>query len=569
MVSATIVRYLPWVLGAVVAGWQVWIGRQVSSADATAHLDMARGLWERGEVTALLNGTWSPLYPVIVGGWLALLKPDVSWTYPAVVALNLPLVVLTWMAGAWLMRAVLRRARHTKNPLIPHGIVAAPTLFEVVGPLLIIGAVLGLADAGRTGPDLLVAAVTFAVLALLVDLQRAPADLGLAVKLGLVLSAAALVTSVWFPLGLVAIGCVAVLTWRHGHRWAVTLVIWILLTGPYVLALSAHLGRPTFGEAGRLNLAWSMQGVAPRHWQGGPPAAGTPLHSTRQVWARPDVFLFHEPFPNVTHGSGYDPSYFYAGVQIKPTPGQFLRHLDDSTRRAFQNVGLATFVVAGLFLCWAIALGAPHETLRTLVLDSWPVWAVIAAAVAGYTLTRPEARYLGPFLGAGALVFWGMVRVHLGLPRRLLAATTATWLVFFGLSAAFSWNLARDHAASLAGVPNDTDVPARIAESMIRSGLKPGDRIASTTSMSHVPIWSYLARVRIVGEVDHSLQTPQHDFWAAAPDAQRAILDRFREAGAVAVVSEHTPSGPMADLWRTVEGTRYSVYWLSEAVTRN
>ena len=60
------IRAAAWVVLLLVAGFQAWATRFYPTPDGVSYLDLSDAVL-RGDFGELLNGYWSPLYPVLVG----------------------------------------------------------------------------------------------------------------------------------------------------------------------------------------------------------------------------------------------------------------------------------------------------------------------------------------------------------------------------------------------------------------------------------------------------------------------------------------------------------------------
>jgi len=93
------------------------------------------------------------------------------------------------------------------------------------------------------------------------------------------------------------------------------LAVFLLLSTPYIVALSHANDRVMFNDAGRLNYAWEINRVKKwAHWQGEEGVHGTPVHPTRKIHEDPPMYEFGTPF-EVTYPPWYNPTYWYDGVR--------------------------------------------------------------------------------------------------------------------------------------------------------------------------------------------------------------------------------------------------------------
>src|SRR6266446_4061159 len=65
---------------------------QFLNPDGISYVEIAQSV-HRGNPAALINAYWSPLYPALLAGWLAVLKPSMRYEILAVNCLNVVLLV--------------------------------------------------------------------------------------------------------------------------------------------------------------------------------------------------------------------------------------------------------------------------------------------------------------------------------------------------------------------------------------------------------------------------------------------------------------------------------------------
>jgi hypothetical protein len=61
--------------------------------DGISYIEIAQSV-RQGSVGDLIHGYWSPLYPTLIAGWLALLRPSMHYEILAVNCLNVVLLVM-------------------------------------------------------------------------------------------------------------------------------------------------------------------------------------------------------------------------------------------------------------------------------------------------------------------------------------------------------------------------------------------------------------------------------------------------------------------------------------------
>ena len=85
---------------------QCWRYRHFMYPDGVQYVDVARQ-FEAGGFAGLLNGCWSPLYPVLLAGVWAVLHPSPYWLYPAVQVVNFVDYAIAVVAFDYLLTSVL------------------------------------------------------------------------------------------------------------------------------------------------------------------------------------------------------------------------------------------------------------------------------------------------------------------------------------------------------------------------------------------------------------------------------------------------------------------------------
>jgi hypothetical protein len=259
-------------------------------------------------------------------------------------------------------------------------------------------------------PDVLLAGWLFLVSTELVQASSAAPRRRRAVRLATALALGYCTKAVFFPVMLV--GALAYLlsipkaSWRAHLPWLIAPML--AIAGPLVLVQSVSQGHLSFGETGRLNYAWYVNGVP--HAPAKPElvdttrAHGPEMPAVVQLKTDPQTALYvgtaRASFPY-----WYDPSRF----EEKATTTVSFSAL---TRVVRANLFWYR-VVAGTFawLC-AVAITAALARQR-LRLNRTLAMAPALSLLALYALTHPEGRLAGPAV-ADALV----MSLYLAGPRR-------------------------------------------------------------------------------------------------------------------------------------------------------
>ena len=526
----------------------VAIQNQSMSEDGISYLDLGdaylAGDWQP------INSVWSPVYPLILGAALRLVRPSLQWEFTVVHLVNFGIYLLALACFDFFWRET-RRALETDLDAHRGEITLPQWAWWVFGYALFVWSSVVLIRFRAVTPDMLVAAIVYLAGGLLIRIGSAPPRPATHALFGGVLGLGYLTKAVMFPIGFVFLGAAAVLEWMRERRfshWLIGAVIFAAIAGPLVLALSMDKGRMTFGEVGRLTYLRYVNDMPYPHW---PPDApgdlGRPLHPARQIHLNPAVYEFRSPVPG-TYPLSYDPSYWYDGVSTRFDPGGQLERLVVSG-----GVYFDLFVRdQGGLLGVVLLLLAMSGKMRRL---GWPLALVGtgAAALALYFPVYVEGRYLAPFivlLWAGLL---SLVRLEdATIARAGLRAAGILLPLFLVLHlAAFDTHAV---ARVLSGASNRParSTPRELAETILAAGVQPGDEIGFI-GYAFGGTFARLARIRITSEMP---STEAQHFWTAPKETQEAVLSSFAQAGAVAVVTDELPPGPVPAGWTSIEGRR-------------
>jgi len=544
-------RKLVWACRAIavaLGALQAWAYRYEANPDGVSYLDVADA-YREGRWGNAPNGYWSPLY----SWWLAIGAVILRWPPSADFVLahvvNFVAFVVALIAFEYFLRGI--EAFHD----MPSALRAERTRdWWIAGYALFLWSTLRLIGLGTLTPDTFLAAAAFGAAGVLVRVRYAGAHWRHAGALGTVAGLGYLTKLAFLPLTIVFLAVAAVLWGRNKRAVILSLfaaACFTLVASPYVVALSRAQGRFTFGETGRIAYAWMVNGVrGVVHWQGGPPTAGAPVHPTRQISVTPEAYEFSAPLGG-TYPPWYDPSYWYEGVKISPAPLV-------QARIAFAHLPRILDLHAPLLLlavALVIALRVPRDSLRRALSRGWFLIVPGTAAVVMYALVLLDTRYVAPFV----------VMVWVGVLLILEPFTPVNWRR--GLWVGASVVLTASTLSSLipgfrALVPGRRDSHADAASFVLQSGLRPGDDLAIIGD-GLFAYWARLARVRLVAELPSS---SAESHWRSGRERQDALLQKFRQAGAMAVVAAGPPPGLESRGWRVSPDGSLAVLLLSAPV---
>lgn len=545
-------RFAPAVWIGAIACWllEAVAFRQIlDSSDAVSYLDMAHSALQ-GHWGALINGYWSPLYPALLSLWLAIFRPSPHWIILCTHLLTVAIFAATLFCFRYFLKSLLNYQR---------GIVVRPDRqnipaahFAVLAYALFFWTTFYLPPPFCDRPDVLVVAFVLLAGAALLRIADSGGSTRHFVLLGCALGAGYLSKAVMFPLAFVFL--FGVLLIRRERRTiaglALSVACFVGIAAPYIGALSKSKGRLTYGEAGAINYAEFVSGARPyANWQGGPEGVGEPLHPTRQVLKSPPVYEYAIPIYG-TYPPWTDPSYWYQGIK----PRLNLKRQLDVIHRGLDAYfdlffGGLSCVLCALF--FFILLEDPPQAYWKGFLRLAFLWLAPLAAFGIYALVHVESRFMGGFL----ILLLGAAFCSIQIPATAggkSAARSVCWAAALILGAQIGWVILHG-ALRLATVHDFVDWDVSV--SLHRMGVRDGDRVAAIGDVKAVHVWAFLAGVRIVSEVP---EEGVADFWAASPEIQSEVFDKFAQSGARAVVVENVPA-PQSGDWVPVPRTDYFI----------
>jgi hypothetical protein len=585
-------KRLVWIMVVVCAALmalQAWRTRFAMNPDGVSYLDMARQI-SAGDTEPLFHPYWSPLYPSLLALTFRLVPPTLETEFPLVHLLNF----LIGLASLLTFTFFLHEWRRLRTDAFD-GLAVA-----LLGYSLFLWSALETTNLATVSPDLCVNTLVYLAAGLVcrMSLLRNPrktecgANLFLdplgvraapfalstnpaqnacrgrvsetcegaaapfalksttpnALLLGVVLGIGYLTKAALLPLGVVLLVLLALplLSSVKFRDAALAALVFALLAGAYILPLSQHLHKLTFGESGAINYVWFVQNDqvdrSTARWMLDKvgPQNGTQLHPPRVLQQQPLVRDLKDPGPG-TYPFWYNPGFYYEGIQVHFNLGRqwatFRRSLSD-VRWA---QGRTLYPLAAGFL---VLLGFALLRSRAIRRE-FPFWMLLwpAAAIGMYMLVFLTPRYISAFL----VLLWLAIYEWL-TPARMTQVHRAVYLGVALVAA----GLALRYTLAQAPVPA---LPVAAARGLERLGLHPGEPIA-LVGFGFEAYYAHLAKLHIIAEVED-----EEGFWKL-PSAVTTDLERkIKDLGAKALISPHACPAGGPEGWRTLE-TAYCVHLL-------
>lgn len=532
-----------WIIaGLCCAGILAWAGRHSLTPDGLSYIDLASAAVDGGP-GKLVNGYWSPGYPALIGIAFLLFHPSATQEFPLVHTLNVlifgwTLWSFTFFYKEWRAAVRVERSGEVVNHL--PGFAVATFLWFI----------LNFIGVTNVSPDLCVAAIVFLAAGVVYRICLPGStwkDYG---ALGLVLGLGYYFKAALFPLSLILLGLLIVL-WpspARGGRPKVLFAtaVFLLVTAPLVTVLSVHARRFTFGDAGRINYAWFVNG---RVW------TATMEHPAPKLLTSPVTLVFASPIGG-TYPLWYDPSYWYANAQVRFDLRQQIHAFEETVRTykeiVYQTIAYTAGAIVLAVFSFRRGAGIPRTVWWQL---AWP-----AAALSMYALVTVEPRYVGAFLALFYLGLYGalVLQVH----KEVAGAVCATVLIaaVFPFGALFARTTSESIRDALMSRPPDYQVAARALQHL---GLVRGDNLA-VVGYAHDCYYARCARMRVVAQIPDD-----QAFWRLSAPEVKAVADRLAAVGVKAIVAFDRPAASGDAGWNDLalpDSRKFSILILQRAV---
>ena len=430
-----------------------------------------------------------------------------------------------------------------------------------IGYVLFLWSSLVLIDLALVTPDLMVAALIFLLGALLLDLRAQPSWWKFG-AFGVVCGLGYLAKGFMFPMAFVFLALLLLSGKLTKARLGGVLLagaMFLIVSTPFIFALSKAKGRLTYGDTGKLAYAEMVSPQPPQmQWQGEPAGSGTPLHTTRKISDDPAVFEYAEPVSG-TYPPWYDPSYWNAGMHSQFRLRSQVRVLVQSARAYGGMLVGCSAVIAGIMIFLLIGEGPALKDIA----QNWPLLIIPCVAAGLYALVLVHSRYIAGF----AVLFFVGILTGIRLRRNDKFELVAKQ-VGIGVVLAMLLSLAVTLASNAYHTLTVSAGPARrehieVAEGLQQIGFRANDRVA-VLSDGLEDYWARLGRFKIIAEIASS-RLDGREFWAAPPEVRVRAYEAVSRIHARAIIAWSPPAGELSHGWRQIGATQYYVYVLPQS----
>jgi hypothetical protein len=565
------IRIFFWFSGILIGALQAVRYRyELSSNDIIAYLDIADA-YLKGDWDNAINGNWSPLYSWILAFFDLLLKPSDSWQFPFVKLVNFIIFIFTFASFEFFLRHFYGyfRKQILKEPKASFS--SPEWVWLCLGYSLFLLSSLQWIRVYCDTPDMLNAGFIYLSTGIVLRIYRYPEEWLNFLALGGALALGYFSRAAMFPLGFCFLIASLFTTGKLRKalpRMLAALMVFLLISSPYVVTLSLKKGDLTFSETGKLSYVWyvypTMRVIPDTLWYGEHPEFGTPKNPIRKIFENPDVFEFGEPISG-TYPLWTDPSYWYEGIITR-------FHLRASLKMLILNIqfywGMFLGALVFSYLTFILWSNRSKSALRNLI-TSWPLLFLSISGLTVYALStnflvnnyakQPSSRFIAAFIVVLFLEIYSTIRLpNLKSTKSIITSLTLATVVFVFLQ--LSPGLAKD--ASAITFKKQENVHWQVAEEMKRLGLKSGEKIAFFGNEDHRSYhiyWARLAGVKIVAQ----LEKPE-EFWKTEKIVQTRVLESLETAGVRVAIQAGMPFpiNSVNDVgWQKLDNTGNTQYY--------
>jgi hypothetical protein len=539
--------------------------------DGVSYLDMGDAYW-RSDWHMAINAFWSPLYAWILGLFLKVFKPTPYWEYPLVHLANFLTYVAALACFEFFLNKFIRYHRESGKDSHHAGEATLPEwAWWALGYSLFIWTSLVMISLAAITPDICVSGFVYLIAGLIMQIRAGDATRRTFVLLGVALGFAYLVKAVMFPLAFIFLVVAAFCQGRLRKTAPLVLLsalAFLIVTAPFIAAISRAKGRLTFGDSGRINYSACIDGVdclfpgdSGRMKCVGeglvegvdetePPRRAIPSHPVKRIFDAPATYQFNGQVGG-TYPFWYDPSYWQDGIKPHFDLGGQARALMGALViycLLCLNPLLQLNVTAGLSILYLLAPKPSMCVKRAMA--NWALIVLGLAALGLYALVWVQPRYIAAFVS----ILWLAAFSGVSIPsskgsKRLIAAISISIIATTVVSAVL-------HV--VANPRRIKPVYWEAAMALKESGIRAGDKVAVVAMETepggdNVPFVARLARAQIVAQVNR-----EDRFFGAPPSTQLQVIQAIARSGAKVILTTAEPHHAAPGInWAALGPTRY------------
>jgi hypothetical protein len=543
-VISVFIALLSWAIVLVLAIVQAWSFRFTTTVDGIAYLDMSDFTFGGSGWHRLIDGVWSPLYPMVLGISRRLISG-------AGEIQNAHYIDIGILIFAFLCFEVLRRTIKTVTP----GLWVSGWVFDVIAYAVFLWASISAVTLRMIRPDMLMSGFLYLAGSLVLKIRARGGSWTNYILLGVVLGIGYLAKAPMLYIGLALIGCT--LNTRSFKETALKAAaagaILLAVGSLYFMPLSSKVGHFTLGQSSEYNYLGHIDQIGMYQETLGH-AAGRFSNPPRVLFHHPPVYSF-DTGEAVTFPLRFEPARWVAGARPQFYLPSEIAIIKQNAKIYETLLAQLSGVIAGILLFGFLS---SHGFRSTLV--NWPLAVAGVAGLGMYLLVHVEERYVGAFF---LLLCLGLISGPCATSRfpekisGLLAGVIALALLL-----EVAWGVRLDYRRYR---QQPTNAWVAAAQELSAKGIRPGAKVARICDRFADLNWARQLRATVVSEVQFDRSD---EFWSATPDVQDHALRAIAESGAVAVIAHRRAEKPLPQSWQKLGKTAYYYQDLTAFRTR-
>lgn len=536
-------RKIFWIGGILATAVLTYTTRHFINGDAINYIEMGEA-FRHGQWHDFVNLTASPGYAILLGLTQLLLDTNPLNEIPLLKIVNFALVIAAMGACDFLLLTLRSSyadpADGNRRPLPWFMVMAlayAMCLFCTlvwVSPKLV-------------APETATFATTLVSMAMILRIRQTPERYSAYIWLGVSLGLGYVLKTFFFSFSAVLLVAAAVACGsirKAVPRLAVTVIVMLMVCSPWIIAISAKLGRVSIGETGALNYAIYVKGEGK---SSNPPLV---LNDSPQVLLYKTDFFEHCSRP-----ATFDPSYWRLGIKPVFQPGTHLKLIYNHALEIILDKPWLTLVVL-VWGLWNISIGA----LRGSRLNAFaiPLYLAIPSGIGilMYSMIHVEMRYIAPFI---FLIFMSLllcprydIEQRSSMRKAIIGASLMLAVILVQVGTSVVDQSIRD---LISGGKKLTYLEAyrqlfTMRDFLAKKGVQAGTQIGL---VNFPPMyWARMSGLKVSGEIPDKKAMLE-----ATPEARKKAFNALRAAGVNTLVGKGkefaklTPEG-----WELIPNTR-------------
>ncbi len=550
-----------------------WASRFLMSGDILSYFEIADAA-AKHDWPMVVNGQWSPLYPLILSFFLSILHPDAFWEYAVLHLTDFIVYAAALICFDLFLREFIL---HTEKQSEPEGKINHWVWYVIAYPIFMVTSIFWILIR-YSGADMCVAGFLYLITWRILRIFRLGWNLRRAIILGVAFALAYLSKLVMASISIIFLA-ILIFQMRKDLKklpyLVLTVLIAVAVAFPWVSALSKSKNKITLGEASHLMLALTMNDLTlPNHDDRESVDPKMLKHGPRKISENPDIYEFGTPL-RATYPIWYDASYWLDGIQAHFVPTRLFQTGLMWTVYNIQLIFAKDYpgMVLLVLLFYLIQSEGFSGLRRFIAPHLFVTWFPGFVMFGMYSLIHSSGRYLG---GAATLIWiaaWGAVRFSREKAERKLVQALALGILIGSLmqsgfqfikesrtvqeriGKSACWVIAKG-VGQIAeqSAANQKNPYWIIAGFLKQMGVKEGDAIAAVGDPYPISFWARTGRFKMVAHVPvRSMDLFCHSDISQTP----TLLEPLRKIGVKAVVTKDAKCASGNLGWKPVGESDY------------